>query len=325
MSQDHFEHEELHGETLELIVHANIPERLDIYLADELEEISRSKVKAWCKEGRVMVEGLVRKSSFLVNEGMQITVSVPRPRELDAIEGEDIPLDILFEDEHIAIINKGAGMVVHPGAGVWSGTLVHALVYHFGKLTTRGGAMRPGIVHRLDKGTSGIILVAKTDLAHQNLTEQWQDGTVTKVYQALVWGVPKPDAGEVETHIGRHPRYRQMMAAEVPEGRWSKSRYKVTDVYPEASRVNVHILTGRTHQVRVHLAHLGHPVVGDALYGKSRHKNLAKSFPYMPEHPMLHAAMLRFRHPASGEEMTFKQKPPQDFLECLAHLEVWPS
>lgn len=311
-------------EKLELVVESQIPDRLDAYLASELEEVSRSRIKSWCKQERVAVDGEIRKGSYPIHKGMHILINVPEPRQMDSIQGEAIPLDIIYEDDDIVVINKVSGMVVHPGAGIWSGTLVHALVYHFGAITTRGGTQRPGIVHRLDKGTSGIILVAKTDVAHQTLTNQWQEGTVTKVYQALVWGVPDPASGEVISHIGRHPRYRQMMAAEVERGRWSKSRYKLTESYPEAAKLNVHILTGRTHQVRVHLAHLGHPVVGDALYGKGRHKNLARTFTEMPNHPMLHAALLRFNHPRTGEETTFKQDPPRAFTRCTTQLAVWP-
>lgn len=312
------------SEKLQLVVNIEGSDRLDQWLAGELEDVSRSRVKTWCKDGRVQVNGKVRKGSFSVTEGMEIDVDIPDAPELERIEGEDIPLDIIYEDDHIVVVNKQPGMVVHPGAGVYSGTLVHALVHHFGQITTRGGNLRPGIVHRLDKGTSGIILVAKTDEAHKSLTDQWQEGTVTKVYQALVWGIPDPETGDIETHIARHPRYRQLMAADIEGGRWSKSRYKVTEAYPEAAKVNIHILTGRTHQVRVHMAWLGHPVVGDAMYGKGRHKNLEKTFEDMPDHPMLHAAMLRFKHPKTGEEVTFKQTPPEDFLETARLLTKWP-
>ncbi len=300
------------------------PERLDVFLANEMDGVSRGKIKTWCKDGRVRVDGRARKGSYPLQEGMRVDVDVPEEKTMDRIVPEDIPLEIVHEDEAIVVIDKQPGMVVHPGAGVTSGTLVNALAFHFEKLAGRGGHLRPGIVHRLDKGTSGLILAAKTDAAHQNLSEQWQAGTVTKVYQALVWGVPNPPEGEVESHIGRHPKYRQLMAAEVEGGRRAFSRYKTVTPFAEAAKVNIHILTGRTHQVRVHMAHLGHPIVGDAMYGKGRHKNLAKTFLAMPDRPMLHAALLRFRHPLTGREQTFKLPPPPDFLSCAAALEQWP-
>jgi len=309
---------------LEMVVPEGDHRRLDIFLADELREVSRSKIKSWCKEGLVSVGGAARKGSYLVHQGDEIRIAVPHKRSETEIEPEDIPLDIVFEDDHIVLVNKLPGMVVHPGAGVHSGTLVNALAWHFEHLATRGGVLRPGIVHRLDKGTSGLLLVAKTDAAHAALTRQWQEGTVTKVYQALVWGIPEPAEGEIETHIGRHPKYRHLMTAEALGGRWSKTRYKLVAPFTEASQVNVHILTGRTHQVRVHMAHLGHPVVGDALYGKNRHKNLARTFLQMPDRPMLHAGLLRFIHPSSGEEMTFKQELPADFSVCAGYLAKWP-
>ena len=234
------------------MVDAGTPERLDVYLTEALETVSRAKVKSWCKEGLVLVDGHVRKGSSLVSGGACIEVTLPDEKARDTIVPENIPLDVIFEDEAISVINKAAGMVVHPGAGVHSGTLVHALAYRFDRLAERGGALRPGIVHRLDKGTSGIILVAKTDEAHLALTRQWQEGEVTKVYQALAWGIPAPPTGEVTSHIGRHPRYRHMMAPEVANGRFAHTRYKTVETYPEACRLNVHILTGRTHQVGRH-------------------------------------------------------------------------
>ncbi len=300
------------------------PLRLDAYLAEVMDTVSRSKIKAWCKGGLVLVDGHRRKGSFSVGAGNRIQVTIPDEKVPDTIVPENIPLDIVYEDEQIVIIDKPVGLVVHPGAGIHSGTLVHALAYHFEHLAWRGGALRPGIVHRLDKGTSGLILVAKTDEAHHHLSRQWQEGEVTKVYQALVWGIPDPESGEIKTHIGRHPKYRQIMAAETPGGRFAHTRYKTVETWTEASKLNVHILTGRTHQVRVHLAHLGHPVVGDAMYGKNRHKNLLPTFAPMPERPMLHAALLRFIHPTSGQPLTFKQAPPKDFLDCTQALAHWP-
>lgn len=301
-----------------------LPERLDTYLSETLEGTSRNKAKHWCKEGFVKVNGLPQKGSFKLRGGEQIEVTTPEPPSRDKIIPENLPLDIVYEDEDLVVINKAVGMVVHPGAGVYSGTLVHALVYHFEHLATCGGSLRPGIVHRLDKGTSGLMLVAKTDQAHHHLSKQWQDGEVIKVYQALIWGKPKKQEGEIETQIGRHPKYRQLMAADVPKGRRAKSRYKIVEQFEEACKVNVQILTGRTHQIRVHLAYLGHPVVGDAMYGKNRHKNLAKTFTNMPEHPMLHAALLKFRHPVTGKRMVFKQIPPRPFKNCAQILSSWP-
>jgi len=306
-----------------LTANCEAPERLDLYLANTLEKVTRSRIKSWCKAGDVKVDGQSRKGSFVLHGGEEIEIFAKAEPEMDHVQAENLPLDIVHEDDAIIIVNKKAGMVVHPGAGVRSGTLVNALAYHFDRLSQHGGALRPGIVHRLDKGTTGIMVIAKTDEAHQNLAEQWQAGQVTKVYQALVWGVPDPAEGEIESHIGRHPRYRHRMTAEVEGGKWAKSRYKAVTTFAEATRVNVHILTGRTHQVRVHLASLGHPVIGDAMYGGNRHQSLANAFEAMPGRPMLHAALLRFDHPLTGKPMTFKKQPPADFQQCERALEKW--
>lgn len=312
------------SEPLEFVVADGDSERLDLFLSSMMRETSRSKIKAWCKEGRVLVDDQPRKGSYTVHGGDRIWVDPPEEAPLDHIEPENIPLTILHEDDDIVVINKAAGMVVHPGAGVSSGTLANALAFHFEKLSSQGGALRPGIVHRLDKGTTGVMLVAKNNRAHADLSRQWQDGLVTKVYQALVWGVPDPPEGEVAEAIGRHPRQRHMMAAGVENGKSAVSRYKMIETFEEASKLNIHILTGRTHQIRVHLAHLGHPVVGDALYGRGRHRNLAKVFEAMPDRPMLHAALLRFRHPTTEETLTFKCEVPADFERCMTQLAQWP-
>ncbi|PIE01881.1 MAG: RNA pseudouridine synthase [Acidobacteria bacterium] len=301
-------------------------ERLDIVLAQLLPELSRSRVKQLCQDGHAKVNGTVRKASFKVKKGDTLALEIiPSAMEQVEITPENIPLDVLFEDDDLILINKQPGLVVHPGAGIYSGTLVNALAYHFKTLSTRGGELRPGIVHRLDKGTSGLILVAKTDFAHHKMTEQWMANGVTKVYQALVWGKPDPPSGEVISHIGRHPKDRKRMTAEVEGGKRAHSRYKVIETFPEAAKVNVHILTGRTHQIRVHMKHLGYPVVGDALYGGNRHKHLNKAFEAMPDYPMLHAALLRFTDPKTQEQLTFKVDPPKGFLECEKALRVWPA
>lgn len=309
------------------LIHATVssraPQRLDTYLTSVLD-LSRTKIKAWCSAGKVEVDGVARKGSFMVMEGHQITYPLPEPDQIVEIVPQDIPIDVVFEDDQIAIVNKAAGMVVHPGSGVKDHTLVNALVHHFGSLPKTGGSVRPGIVHRLDRGTTGLMVIAKTDRAHAALTSAWQSGSVTKVYQALVWGIPDPEQGEIESHIGRHPVDRKRMAAEVEHGKYAHSRYKIIDRFKEAARINVHILTGRTHQIRVHLAHIDHPVVGDAMYGRRRHQNLAKQFLEMPQFPMLHAGLLRFPHPESGEVLTFKLAPNGTFEETAAALARWP-
>ncbi|MCB1044168.1 MAG: RluA family pseudouridine synthase [Acidobacteria bacterium] len=310
-------------EHIKLTVRTRWPERLDAYLADTLEDVSRTKIKAFCKNGLVRVDGVPRKGSFSVQDGQVIETPLPEPEvEIDIIP-QNIPLDVVYEDPHMIVINKQAGLVVHPGAGVKDTTLVNALVYHFNQLSQSGGT-RPGIVHRLDRGTTGLMVVAKTDAAHAALTSAWQSGEVTKVYQALVWGRPDPESGEVESRIGRHPTDRKRMTANTDNGRFAHSRYKVVELYPEAARVNIHILTGRTHQIRVHMAHLDHPVVGDALYGGRRHMALVKQFEAMPEYPMLHAGLLKFPHPKSGEEMGFKLVPGEAFEKIANALSVWP-
>lgn len=311
-------------DTQRFTVSASDVGRLDLCLTRFLVGVSRSRVQAWCKLGNVMVNGRVRAASFPVSEGDTITFDEPQGPNTTSAVPEDLPLDVVFEDEHLVVINKAAGMVVHPGAGIWSGTLANALAFHFSKLSSQGGALRPGIVHRLDRGTSGIMVVAKTDQAHNALAQQWQDREVTKVYKALVWGVLQPGEGTVETLMGRDPQDRKRMAAAVESGKPAVSRFLVREVYPEACLVNVHILTGRTHQIRVHMASLGHPVVGDALYGGRRHAGLVRAFKAMPDMPMLHAGLLRFRHPKSGQVMDFKQPPPSAFLECARQLAIWP-
>lgn len=307
-----------------LMVTTTEPCRLDVYLNSCFEELSRSKFKTWCMEGLISVNGVVRKASHQVSFGDCIRFCLPQDPTQHEIIPEDLPLDVVFEDAHIVVINKPAGMVVHPGAGVHSGTLVHALMYHFGSLSRLGGDMRPGLVHRLDRGTSGLILVAKTDPAHADLAQQWQDRRVTKVYQALVWGHPEPERDSMTTHLGRDPRDRKRMAAEVAGGKIAVSRYKTVARFPEASQLNVQILTGRTHQIRVHLSHLGHPVVGDALYGGRTHQAMAKRFSAMPSWPMLHAGLLRFRHPGDQTERTFKIEPPDAFHRCVNALSRFP-
>ncbi len=312
------------SQPIKLKVRTKWSERLDAYLTNELDEYSRTKIKALCKKGLVEVDGIARKGSYSVSDGQLISCPLPEVELPIDVIPQNIALDIIYEDDAVLVLNKEAGMVVHPGSGIKDGTLVNALVFHFSALSQVGGAIRPGLVHRLDRGTTGLMVVAKTDAAHAALTSSWQSGLVTKVYQALVWGVPNPDHGEMESRIGRHPTDRKRMTADTENGKYAHSRYKTVEAYTEAARVNIHILTGRTHQIRVHMASIQHPVVGDAMYGGRRHQALSKKFEDMPIYPMLHAGLLKFPHPTHGEEMNFRLPASGQFEQVAAALTKWP-
>jgi 23S rRNA pseudouridine1911/1915/1917 synthase len=224
---------------------------------------------------------------------------------------EQIPLDVVYEDEDIAVINKPAGMVVHPAPGHYTGTLVHALLGRGGAWSAIGGASRPGVVHRLDKGTSGLIVVARNDVSHRGLSAQLKDRSLSRTYLAIVRGPIKDDAGELEGPIGRHPRERKRMAV-VEGGRFARTRYEVVERRRTHTLLRCELETGRTHQIRVHVAALGHPVAGDAEYG-GREEGVAR--------PMLHAWRLRLQHPRTGADMTFEVAPPEDFQAFWASVQ----
>ncbi|QOY92124.1 RluA family pseudouridine synthase [Paludibaculum fermentans] len=271
-----------------------------------LPEFSRARLQSWVEEGRVQVNGESRKASWKLRSGETVEVEPAELKPLRAF-AEDIPLEILYEDESLLAINKPAGLVVHAGAGNESGTLVNALLHHFESLSTLGGELRPGIVHRLDKGTSGVMLVARTDAAHRNLSAQFAGRKVKKVYLALVMGHVKRDAGRIDTAISRDPVNRTKMTARLEEGREAHTEYYVLERLPHHTLLRVLIGTGRTHQIRVHLSQLGHPVAGDPLYGA----------PAAPENrPWLHAWRITFTSPATGEEVTIEAPVP-------AELEAW--
>jgi 23S rRNA pseudouridine1911/1915/1917 synthase len=246
------------------------------------------------------------KPSHRIRAGEEIAGEIPAAPVIDAVP-EDIPLDIIYEDEEIIVINKPAGMVTHPGAGAASGTLANGLVYYLNRIgrqpPRRGGASRPGIVHRLDVGTSGLIVVAKTDRAHLSLAEQFESRSVTKSYIALVYGVVKEDSGKIEAPIGRDPRNRVKMAV-TPDGRPATTLYHVVERFDEFSLLDVEIKTGRTHQIRVHLAHIKHPVVADSTYGAGRANSIKsaklRAAVVRLDRPFLHAARLGFTHPTEG-------------------------
>ena len=285
--------------------------RLDTFLSSKIDNISRSYTKKLIDEGYVKVNGQVVKPSYKVRKDDEIIVYVPEPRELK-IEPEAIPLDILYEDSDIIAINKPQGMVVHPAPGNYSGTLVNALLYHCGSnLSGINGVIRPGIVHRLDKDTSGVILVAKTNSAHLNLARQIKNREIKKVYNAVVFGNVKEDFATINAPIGRHPVERKKMAV-IENGRNAITHYKVLERFGDYTYVEARIETGRTHQVRVHFAYIKHPILGDMVYGPKR----------QPFHDLkgqvLHARLLGFVHPVKNEYMEI-EAPLPDYFEKLLY------
>jgi len=287
--------------------------RLDKYVAQQLPELSRSYLQQLIEQGNVLVDGQVRRAAFKVTPGETVVVNVPPPVAIE-VEAENIPLDIVYEDEDIIVINKPAGMVVHPAPGHASGTLVNALLHHAPEIAV-GGSLRPGIVHRLDKDTSGLMVVAKTDRARNTLVSQWEERSVEKRYIALVSGIIEDDEATIDAPIGRDPMQRQRMAV-VPSGRRAVSHLKVLERFPNANAtlVQVDIETGRTHQIRVHLAFIGHPIIGDEVYGRVR-DNGKRADPRV-KRQFLHAARIAFDHP-NGQRMVFEAPLPDDLQAAL--------
>jgi 23S rRNA pseudouridine1911/1915/1917 synthase len=286
-------------------------ERLDLFVARRLQELTRSRVRRLIDQGLVTVDGRqAAKAGLRLDTGQQVRVSLPPP-EPSELEPEAIPLRIVYEDEDLLVVDKPAGMAVHPSPGHSRHTLVHAVLAHCPDLSGIGGVLRPGIVHRLDKDTSGLIIVAKHDAAHLSLARQLKERKVEKTYIALVEGRVKPQKGVIDAPIGRHPRHRKRMAV-VENGRDARTRYRVLREVDGRSLVEAQPKTGRTHQIRVHLASIGHPVVGDTLYGK-RSDVFARQF--------LHAQRLAFRHPRTGERMELEAPLAEDLQRALAELE----
>jgi len=294
--------------------------RLDQFLARGLRRFSRSRIQTLIRSQNVTLNGSPARPRDLVRTGDRIRVNEPPPEKIDS-RPEDIPLKVLYEDDQLIVINKPAGLVVHPGAGQREHTLVNALLHHFPRLSGIGGKERPGIVHRLDKETSGCLVVAKTDEAHRHLSTQFAERKVEKVYLALVAGKLRRSAGTIEEKIGRHPVHRQRMSVAPQRGRPAKTEYRVLNSSAEMSLVECRLHSGRTHQIRVHLHHLGHPVLGDKVYGGKS----AKSFPRQ----MLHAWKLGFEHPGTREWKKFEAPPPPDFQDASNLLgrpfDSWPQ
>lgn len=287
--------------------------RLDVFLSENVENASRSFLQKLIKEDAVYVNGKPRKANYKVCEGDEVELDIPEPEPVD-IEPEDIPLEILYEDHDLLVVNKPKGMVVHPGPGHYSGTLVNALLYHCkDDLSGINGVLRPGIVHRIDMNTTGSLLVCKTDQAHQNLAEQLKVHSITRRYLAIVHGNIKEDSGTVNAPIARHRTDRKKMAVDRERGREAITHYQVLERFGKYTYIECRLETGRTHQIRVHMTSIGHPLLGDDVYGPAK-------CPFHLQGQTLHAMVLGFVHPRTNAYMEFMAPLPEYFEELLQKL-----
>lgn len=313
------------------------PIRIDKFLVNRLPNLSRNRIQNAAKASCIMVNDTRVKSNFKVKHGHVITLVLPKRGNEFKLIAQDIPIDIRFEDDHLMVVYKEAGMVVHPGHGNWDGTLVNALMFHYQNLPDNSKlGDRPGMVHRLDKGTTGLMVIAKSEYAMTHLARQFFDRTVSRTYQAIVWGEMDEEEGKIEGNIGRHPRYRKLQTVfpEGDQGKHAVSHYKVLSRLGYVSLVECKLETGRTHQIRVHFQHLKHPLFNDAAYGGdrivkgtvfSKYKQFVfNCFDEIPR-PALHAKTLGFVHPETGEEMFFDSDLPDDMLTVLDRWNVYMS
>lgn len=289
--------------------------RLDIWLTRQLTVISRSRIQQLIRAGLITINMRPVKESHKIKSGERIEVNIPPPQPTE-LKPECIPLNIIFEDDFLFVIDKPAGLVVHPAPGHYSGTLVNAVLYHCPRLGGIGGELRPGIVHRLDKDTSGVILVAKTEKAVSALADQFKQREIRKEYLAIVRGVFTPPGGVIKTMIGRHATDRKKMTSAPAKGRLAITRYETLEAFEKYSLLRLRPETGRTHQIRVHLAHVRHPIIGDEKYGRSLNRDL----PPKVKRQMLHAHKISFSHPETGEEMEFTAPMPEDMTRLLNYL-----
>src|SRR3990172_3307201 len=301
-------------ETIKLIVHKTDAERLDRYIALHTE-LSRSRVQELIDEGLVLVNGVKKKPKYLVAPADEIVLSVPEQKE-SQIAPEPLAVPVVWEDAHIVVVNKPAGMVVYPAPGHSEGTLLNALLYHCGALALAGGTERPGIVHRLDRDTSGLLVAAKSDLAYRSLTRQFQERGVKKHYRALAYGQFQEESGRFSKAIGRSRHDRKRMSTKTMSGKEAITDFLVLERLTNAMLVDVVIETGRTHQIRVHFAASGHPILGDPVYGKKTALRVGRQTITI-DRQMLHAFSLAFIHPETGNPVTFNAPLPEDFLSLL--------
>ena len=287
--------------------------RIDKFLSERMPEQSRSYLQKLIKDGNITVNEHIVKPNYKVQQNDLVNLTIPDPEEPDILP-ENIPLDILYEDDAILIINKPKGMVVHPSAGHYSGTIVNAVMYHCnGNLSGINGVMRPGIVHRIDMDTTGAIVICKSDQAHQNLAEQLKVHSITRKYRAIVYGNFKEDSGTITGDIGRHPADRKKMAIVQRNGKPAITHYRVLERFGDFTYVECQLETGRTHQIRVHMASKGHPLLGDEVYGPSK-------CPYKLQGQCLHAMILGFKHPITGKYVEFEAPLPEYFTHLLQNL-----
>lgn len=288
-------------------------DRLDHYIAMRLDKLSRSYVKKLIKDELVLVNKKKSKSSYNVQKGDNIEIHIPKPKKIEAV-AEDIPIDIIYEDDDLVVVNKPQDMVVHPAQGNHTGTLVNSLLFNIDNLSSINGCIRPGIIHRLDKDTSGLLVVAKNDVAHRKLSQSLKDRNVKRVYKALVHGVIKTDDGTVDAPIGRHPVHRKKMAVTHKNSKEAITHYNVIERFQDYTFLELSLESGRTHQIRVHMAHINHPVVGDPVYSRGKNKFSLKK-------QMLHAYKVGFTHPSTGRYMEFTKDVPEYFKNILIKLE----
>jgi 23S rRNA pseudouridine1911/1915/1917 synthase len=294
--------------------------RLDVFLSQKDPALSRSQIKRLIETGKVRVEGRKTKPGLKLRENEMVALTVPEPQKME-VEAEAIPLKVLYEDRHLIVVDKPAGLVVHPGAGNYSGTLVNALLHRCPDLAGIGGVLRPGIVHRLDKDTSGVLVVAKDDPAHRSLSDQFRKHTAERRYMGVVFG-QLSEEGQVDAPVGRHPTQRKKMSARPRKGREARTHWRVLERFQSFNLAEFRLETGRTHQIRVHLSSIGHPILGDPLYGGR--KRLASVEPLLLRQGLqrlkrqaLHAASLGFVHPATGEALEFASPLPEDIREAV--------
>ena len=288
-------------------------QRIDKLISDFAGDLTRSAVQKILADGAVTVDGIVVSKNYKVKQGDRISVLIPKAKPLD-VAPENIPLDIRYEDDDLLVVNKPKGMVVHPAAGNYEGTLVNALLYHCkGSLSGINGVIRPGIVHRIDKDTSGLLIVAKNDFAHLSLAEQIKGHAFTREYQTVVYGHMKTDHGTVDAPIGRHPTDRKKMAVTQKNSKFAVTHFDVVSTYRDFTHLRVHLETGRTHQIRVHMAYIGHPVAGDPVYGPKKVITALNG-------QCLHAGLIGFKHPRSRQYMEVTSELPEYFTSFLRSL-----